>query len=171
MAERFDIFLNSIAQDVIEAAQRELKVTRMVKGKRRRSYASGQLGRSLTYQFSSRYNNPIISFGGTDAVKDYLGVVQFGRRKGAKMPPLQPIKDWMKIKPIRLRNKEGGFIKTTPEAINSAAWNIARSISKKGIEPFPFYNYAIESVLERRGQEINDALQKEIEFRLKLKPI
>jgi hypothetical protein len=137
MEKPMDILLRSIADDVIEAAQRELGVTRIVNGKRRRATASGKLKRSLTYSFTSRYNNPVISFGGTADVQEYLGVVQFGRRKGAKMPPLQPIKDWMKIKPIRLRSKEGGFIKSTPAAINSATWNIARSISKKGIAPFP----------------------------------
>jgi len=163
------ILTESIAQDVVEAAQRELGATRVVKGKRRRSVASGTLKNSLTYSATARYNNPVIQFGASGKAADYIRYVNDGRRKGAKMPPIAPILQWMRIKPIRLRKAGGGFIKKTPEAERAAAWSIARAISKKGIEPFPFFANAIESVLDKRGKEYEEAIKKEIEFRLKLK--
>jgi hypothetical protein len=46
---------------------------------------------------------------------------------------------------------------------------MARSIGQKGIEPLPFYEYAIESVLEKNEAAINRYIEKKIELRLKLK--
>lgn len=159
----------SIAEDVIEAAQRELGGFRTVNGKKRRSVASGTLKNNLSYTFTKRYNNPVLSFTATGRAADYVRFVHEGRRKGAKMPRLEPIMEWMRIKPIRLQKKGGGFIKQTPQAIKNAAFQIARAIGKKGIEPFPFYNNAIQSVMDKRGKEYEEAIKKEIEFRLKLK--
>ena len=159
----------SIAEDVIEAAQRELGGYRTVNGKKRRSVATGNLKNSLNYSFTKRYNNPVLSFSASGKAGEYLRYVTEGRRKGAKMPPLEPIMEWMRIKPIRLKSKSGAFIKNTPEAFKAAAFNIARSISKKGIEPFSFYGNAIQSVLDKRGKEYEEASKKEIEFRLQLK--
>lgn len=159
----------SIAEDIIEAAQRELGAYRTVNGKKRRSVASGTLKKSLTYKFTKRYNNPVLSFSASGKAGDYIRFVAEGRRKGAKMPPIEPILEWIRIKPIRLKNKGGGFAKQTPQALRSAAFNIARSISKKGIQPFPFYDEAIKNVMEKRGKEYEEAIKKEIEFRLQLK--
>lgn len=161
--------LESIAQDVVERAQLELGAYRTVNGKKRRAVATGLLKNSLTYRSTTRYNNPIIDFGASGKAGDYLKYVTFGRKKGARMPPLKPILDWMRIKRLRPRNKNGGFIKATDGNLRSMAWNIARSISKKGIEPFPFYANAIEDVMAKRGREFEEAIKKEIEFRLKLK--
>ena len=162
--------LESIAEDVIETAQRELGATRMVRGKKRRSVATGTLKRSLSYNYTIRRNNPVVDFSATGKAAEYLRFVLEGRRNGAKMPPIEPILAWMKVKPIRLRKPNGGgFEKVTPAKLRSAAWTIARSIATRGIEPFPFYANAIESVLDRRGAEIEEAFEKEIEFRLKLK--
>lgn len=173
--------LESIGNDVVETAQRELGATRTVKGKRRRSVSTGNLKDNLTFKLTRRYGKAIFDFGAKGEAADYIRYVIEGRRKGAKLPipggleatgkgrGLNPILDWMKAKNIRLRGKSGGFVKNTPQARRSAAFLIARGISKNGIEPFPFYANAIETVLEKRGSDIEKAIIKQIEFRLKLK--
>lgn len=161
--------LNSIGEDVVEAAQRELGATRTVRGKRRRSVSTGNLKDNLTFKLTRRYGKSIFDFGAKGEAADYIRFVIEGRRKGAKMPPPQAIDKWMRQKPIRLREKGKGFVKDTPQARRQAAFLIARGISKNGIEPFPFYANAIESVLDKRGKDIEKAIIKQIEFRLKLK--
>lgn len=171
MAQSDEILLtlNSIGQDIVEAAQRELGATRTVNGKKRRSVATGRLKDSLSFRATARYNNPVLEFSATGEAANYLRFVVEGRKKGARMPPIEPILKWMSIKRIRVRKPGGGFDKETPEKRRALAWNIARSISVKGIPANPFYSTAIENVLERRGKEFLDTLNKEIELRLQLK--
>jgi hypothetical protein len=162
--------VDSIGRDVVEAAQRNLGATRKIGGKTRRRVASGKLKDGLAFKNLTRYNNPVLQFGVDDqALKKYADVIEYGRRPGAKPPPVDPIIQWMKIKPIRLRNKEGGFVKSTESGIRSAAFLIARSIGKKGIVGIKYYTEALESVLEKRGPELLEAYGKEIENRLNLK--
>jgi hypothetical protein len=52
---------------------------------------------------------------------EYGEYVDKGRRKGAKMPPIKPIEKWIKRKGLDLN-----------------AFAVAKSISKKGIKPFPW---------------------------------
>lgn len=57
-------------------------------------------------------------------IADYYRFVVSGRRKGAMMPPLEPILEWMKKKGLGQSN--------------SLAYAIRKSISEKGIEARPF---------------------------------
>lgn len=161
--------LDSIGNDIIEAAQRELGATRTVRGKKRRSVSSGTLKNSLIFNTTARYNKYVLDFTASGKAANYLRYVTEGRRKNSRLPPIKAVEQWMKEKPVRLRSKDGGFIKNTPEARKQAAWAVARGIAKNGIEPFPFYANAIESTIEKRGKDLEDAMIKQIEFRLKLK--
>lgn len=162
--------VDSIATDVVERAQLNLGVVRTINGKKRRRVASGSLQKGLSYKNLTRYNNPIIQFGvDSPELKNYADVIEFGRRKGARQPPVEPILKWMKIKGIRLRDKDGGFIKSTEEKRKQVAWAISRSIGENGIEGINYYGDALKTVLEKRGEEFFAALGKEIEIRLNLK--
>lgn len=162
--------VDSIATDVVERAQLNLGVVRTINGKKRRRVASGSLQKGLSYKNLTRYNNPIIQFGvDSPELKNYADVIEFGRRKGARQPPVEPILKWMKIKGIRLRDKDGGFIKSTEEKRKQVAWAISRSIGENGIEGINYYGDALKTVLEKRGEEFFAALGKEIETRLNLK--
>lgn len=160
---------DDFAREVVERAQRNLGATRTVNGKKRRAVATGNLKASLTFKNRTRYNQPSIIFT-TDKTKtqQYADVVEFGRRAGARMPPIQPIKDWIKVKGIRPRNKNGGFIKATESEVDKMAWNIARSIAKRGIKPLYYFTDAIEQTLAERGDEFIDALAQEIDAKLNL---
>lgn len=58
-----------------------------------------------------------------------------GRRRGAKMPPVHAIENWITARGIQVHIEDA---KSQDQAIRMAAWAIARSIAKNGIDPFPF---------------------------------
>lgn len=161
--------VNSIADDVVERAQLNLGVTRTINGKKRRRVASGRLKDGLSYKNLTRYNMPVVQFGVKDnELKKYADVIEFGRRKGARQPPSDAILEWMRIKPIRIRDKDGGFIKATEAKKRQVAYLIARSIGENGIDGIYYYREAIRDVMEKRGDEFFEAVNKEIEIRLNL---
>ena len=65
--------------------------------------------------------------------KGYASYVEHGRKPG-KMPPPDILEAWA-YKKFRLSHKEA----------RSAAWALARSISKKGTKAHPFFEPAVES--------------------------
>lgn len=164
ISSAFDDF----ARAVVERAQRNLGATRTVNGKKRRAVATGNLKNSLSYVRSSLKASEIINFTATGSARNYANVVEYGRRKGAKQPPRDAIKKWIKAKPVRLQKKGGGFIPMTEANVNSAAFLIARSIAKKGIPELRYYRDAVEAELEERGPAFLEALEKEIAIRFNL---
>ena len=80
----------------------------------------------------------------TIKIPGYGKYVNEGRRPGAKMPPIQPILEWIRVRRIR-----------TPQYTQpQLAWAIAKSISKKGIRPTPFIENSIEFALMNFQDEI-----------------
>ena len=65
-------------------------------------------------------------------LNDYLTYIESGRRKGAKMPPVEPIIEWAR--------KHG--IPTD----NSTIFLIRRAISRDGIAPRPFMATVMEQI-------------------------
>lgn len=65
-------------------------------------------------------------------LNDYLTFIESGRRKGAKMPPVEPIVKWAR--------KHG--IPTD----NSTIFLIRRAISRDGIKPRPFMVHVMEEI-------------------------
>lgn len=68
----------------------------------------------------------------------YADSIEFGRTPGS-MPPVDPIKDWVRRK---------GIARTETE-VNSIAWAIAKDIKVNGQEPRPFLGPAIEKARAR----------------------
>lgn len=163
-----DSVLADFAQSVVERAQRNLGATRTVKGKKRRSVATGNLKNSLSFVRSSTKNIEFINFTATGSAREYANVVEYGRRKGAKQPPTKAIIQWIKQKPIRLQKPGGGFIPMSEANIKRAAFLMARAIAKNGIPETRFYRDAIEAELEARGEAFVQAMTKEISIRMNL---
>jgi hypothetical protein len=76
-----------------------------------------------------------------DAIRSpypYFNIVDKGRSKGAKQPPIQPILNWINKKGINIRDEKGRFI--TGSVQNNAkkklslAYAISGGIKKKGIK-------------------------------------
>ena len=89
--------------------------------------ATGDLAKSVDYELIEALDSISIGI----IAENYLGVVDGGRRKGAKPPPSDAIVSWMKVKGIKGRDKKTGkFISQ-----KSAGFLIARAIGKNGIKP------------------------------------
>ena len=168
MASEFDQILNEYAATVVERAQSNLRIKRRVRGKTVNRVASGNLLNSLIYKIRVRYGKPTIDFSVKGTAGQYADVIEFGRKPNSKMPPVSAIEKWIRMKPLKLRNRQGEFIKSTETAIKSAAYNIARSIGEKGIEGINYYGEAIDDTWDDYKDKLMDAYIKDIENRLLL---
>ena len=65
-------------------------------------------------------------------LNDYLVYIESGRRKGAKMPPVEPIIKWARARGI--------------PTDNSTIFLIRRAISRDGIAPRPFMATVMEQI-------------------------
>jgi hypothetical protein len=75
---------------------------------------------------------------------------------------MEPILQWMKAKPVRLRDASGKFVKQTESRLRSAAFLIARSIKRKGIEGLRYYTVALESIVPQYREELGQALAQDL---------
>jgi hypothetical protein len=166
--EDYEALLNEYAATVVERAQSNLRIKRRVRGKIVNRVASGNLLNSLTYKLRIRYNKPTIDFTVKGDAGRYADVIEYGRKPGAKMPPVSVIEQWIKIKPLKLRNRQGEFIKSTESAIKSAAFAIAKSISENGIVGINYYQDAINDTWEDYSEQLLTAYAKGVEQRFLL---
>ena len=116
--------------------------------------ATGQLVQGI--QHTEQFDEQDEQFVTTIKIPGYGKYVNEGRRPGAKMPPIQPILQWINVRRIR-----------TPQYTQpQLAWAIAKSIAKKGIRPTPFIENSIEFALMNFQDEIKqgavDGLTKDL---------
>jgi hypothetical protein len=173
MADEFENMLNEYALAVVERAQSNLRIKRRVRGKTVNRVASGRLLNSLYYNLTIRYNKPTIDFTvSNDAAGKYADVIEFGRKpypgNPTKRPPYKDIMEWIRLKPLKLRNKQGSFIKATESNIKSAAIAIAKSIGEKGIEGIYYYTEAIDDTWDEYKDKLMESYIKSVENRLLL---
>jgi hypothetical protein len=166
--------LNLFGKDVVERAKSNLKVTQRIKypnGKsyNRNRYASGRLYNSLTFKSSVAGGKPFIKFTTkSEETQQYADIVEFGRRAGAKPPPIDPIIEWMKLRKIRLRNSKNEFIKYSDEAQRNAAKRIAYAIGRNGTPGILYYTTALQEILDERSDAFFQYLNEAISFELDL---
>jgi hypothetical protein len=166
MANPFEDVLNEYAAKVVERAQSNLRIKRRVRGKVVNRVASGHLEKSLTYKLRFRYRKPTLDFTVSNSeAGQYADVIEWGRRAGAKMPPPKAIENWIKIKRLKLRNRQGEFIKSTESNIKSAAFAMAKSIGKNGIVGIGYYKEAIEDTWDEYKDVLMEAFVKGFETR------
>jgi hypothetical protein len=168
----YEALLNEYAATVVERAQSNLRIKRRVRGKVVNRVASGTLLNSLTYKLRIRYNKPTIDFTVKGDAGRYADVIEYGRKPypgdPTKRPPYKDIMQWIKIKPLKLRNRQGEFIKSTESAIKSAAIAIAKSIGENGIEGINYYQDAINDTWEDYSEQLIQAYAKGVEQRFLL---
>lgn len=95
-------------------------------------------------------------------------LVKNGRQKApsspfkfkAKRPPLQSIMNWAKFKHIRLRNKEGKFVKGDYRTIG---FMLQRRIFAQGIKPSLFFTKPFEQAFKKLPDELVQAYGLESE--------
>lgn len=108
--------------------------------------ATGNLFESIEGNYNSANNEIVIS------MLDYWRYVNDGRSPG-KYVPLNKIKEWIKARGLKGRDKKGRFITT-----ESFAWGINTNIKKFGIAPTYFYDKATENFEKEFEDEAIKAL-------------
>ena len=168
----FEQILKDFAEDVNNAAKRTLGSRKIGKN---RSYgvASRSLQKSLTYSI----RDGKVSFGSPLPYAAFIHWGVNGTNKnrnapfsyGQKQPPTDAIRKWMKVKPIRVRDKDGRFVKATESRLQSAAFLIARSIKRNGIHGLRYYEVALETVVPQYNKKLGEALAQEFVKDIKFK--
>ena len=174
----FEQILKDFAEDVNNAAKRTLGSRKIGKN---RSYgvASRSLQKSLTYSI----RDGKVSFGSPLPYAAFIhwGVNGTNKNRNApfsytnKQPPSSAFYDpktktgWMKVKPIRVRDKDGRFVKATESRLQSAAFLIARSIKRNGIHGLRYYEVALETVVPQYNKKLGEALAQEFVKDMKFK--
>ena len=119
-----------------------------------RSFVNGDLAKSIVAEVFENQNMVVV------AVNEWYGItVEEGiGRKAGMMPPIAPIRNWIKRR--NLTPKAG-------KSIDSFAFAIAKNIAKRGTNPKarPFAAPAIEQVKNNFGDfAIEEATGKDIEL-------
>ena len=133
--------------------------------------SSGTLVKSLAYRLKVKGKSIDISIYAKGKASQYFLARENGRRAGATPPPVSAILDWMRLKPIKLRDKESGKFKKPTEALKrQVAFLIARKIGKEGIKGWHAFDYAMENiwdeyeakVVEAYGKDFNAVLENQL---------
>lgn len=122
------------------------------------NYQDGQLYKTLKYSVKMDNTAWMISI----SLEDYWKYIENGRRAGAKMPPLEAIEKWIKVKqiiPHPMTLKSG---KRVLPSVKQLSFLIARSISQNGIKPRPFFKQSFEAAKREYLNKITEAVQKDI---------
>ena len=104
-----------------------------------------------------------------EGVKGVGGFKGSGRARGqgspfkfsSKMPPRQPLMQWIKNKPLKGRDKKGRFIKR-----ESFAFLIQRSIFQRGLERTQFFSKPFTEQLNKQTDNITEAFANDLEIAL-----
>lgn len=93
-------------------------------------------------------------------VADYYKYVEWGRKRGGKMPPISAILKWVRVKPVIARpNTLTGRVPTQQQL----AWAIAKSIQQNGIEPTYSLRETNNATFNAFEQRLKDALTADLE--------
>ena len=84
--------------------------------------------------------------------------VEKGRKAGGKFPPLEKIKEWIQIKPVKPYALKNGKIPT----LDQLAYLIGRSIAKLGIKPLPAVEMAKTKTLPKYIEKIKVAILQDL---------
>ena len=147
--------------------------------KARQNLGTRRIGRNKSYGGTRRrslqkslYSNlelgtGNITFGSTASYAPFIYYGVSGTRKKRKdtpfsykdkMPPVDAILKWMKVKPVRIRDKDGKFVKATESKRRGVAYVLAKRIQKRGIAGIPFFLEAFEMIYPKFESKIADAL-------------
>ena len=115
--------------------------------------------KTLSYSLKSKRKNLDLKF-----TMEYYGYwVDQGRRPG-KQPPPKAMKEWIKDKNIKPRDKRGRFIAKTPATMNSLAFLIGRSIGKYGYRKTRFFSEPFEKRYAKLGDDIRAAMMRDFDI-------
>lgn len=162
-----DKALADFADNVVRLAKINIGKTYTAKNSRGKSYKkridnSGKLRNSITSELKTRTEDGRFSKGFIIfKMLEYGLNVDKGRRAGKGVPP-QVLIDWIKKKPLRIRDLEtGSFVKQTESRVKGLAYVINRKIKKYGIPATNFFTDAYESQEDKFMAEMQEAIAKD----------
>ena len=161
-APNFFAVVNEMAKRFVELMQSDYRMKRKVGRNFTNAIASGTLEKSLAYRLKIKGSEINVSVYAKGKASKYFLAREDGRRAGAKPPPVSAILDWMRIKPIKLRDKETGKFKKPTEALKKqVAFLIARKIGKQGIKGWKAFDYAMDNIWDEYEAKIVEAYGKD----------
>ena len=91
---------------------------------------------------------------------DYGQVVDKGRKagKGISEAGQKSVIEWIKKKPLKLRDADGKFVKLTDARLKGMAYVISRNMKKYGKEPTNFFTDAYNSQEELLFESLQDRI-------------
>ena len=162
-----DEVLKDFADKVIQKAQLNLGVVKSYRSKatgktyRKRLDASKRLRNSLASEVKvrakdGRFVKGFVSF----EMLDYGQVVDKGRKagKGISEAGQKSVIEWIKKKPLKLRDADGKFVKLTDARLKGMAYVISRNMKKYGKEPTNFFTDAYNSQEELLFESLQDRI-------------
>jgi len=150
-----------MAKRFVELMQSDYRMKRKVGRNYTNAVASGTLEKSLKYRLQIKGQNINVSVYAKGKASQYFLARENGRKPG-KQPPVDAILEWMRIKPIKLRDKESGKFKKPTEALKrQVAFLIARKIGKQGIKGWHAFDYAMENIWDEYESKVVAAYQKD----------
>ncbi len=162
-----DKALADFADNVVRLAKINIGKTYTAKNARGKSYkkridSTGKLRNSITSELKTRTEDGRFSKGFIIfKMLEYGLNVDKGRRAGKGVPP-QVLIDWIKKKPLRIRDLEtGSFVKQTESRVKGLAYVINRKIKKYGIPATNFFTDAYESQEQKFMAEMQEAIAKD----------
>jgi len=161
-APNFFAVVNDMAKRFVELMQSDYRMKRKVGRNFTNAVASGTLEKSLAYRLQIKGSSINISVYAKGKASNYFLARENGRRPGAKPPPVSAILDWMRIKPIKLRDKESGKFQKPTEALKrQVAFLIARKIGRDGIKGWKAFDYAYENIWDEYESKVLEAYGKD----------
>jgi len=160
-APNFFAVVNDMAKRFVELMQSDYRLKRKVGKNFTNAVASGTLEKSLKYRLQIKGQNINVSVYAKGKASQYFLARENGRKPG-KQPPVDAILEWMRIKPIKLRDKESGKFKKPTEALKrQVAFLIARKIGREGIKGWKAFDYAMENIWDEYESKVVAAYQKD----------
>jgi hypothetical protein len=160
-APNFFAVVNDMATRFVELMQSDYRMKRKVGRNFTNAVASGTLEKSLKYRLQIKGSSINISIYAKGKASNYFLARENGRKPG-KQPPVDAILEWMRIKPIKLRDKESGKFQKPTEALKrQVAFLIARKIGKQGIKGWHAFDYAMENIWDEYEAQVVAAYQKD----------
>lgn len=138
--------LQEFAEVFTEKYKEELKTKR----------ASGSLADSVKYTIGTGNNSYYIEV----SLLDYWKFVEEGRKPGSKFPPIDVIKEWVRIKQIVIRPDASRRMPTE----NQLSFLIARGIAEKGIPATNFFSNSFESTYKEFENKIISSFGSDLEL-------
>lgn len=122
-------------------------------------YTEGELFKTIKLE-GIKYRNGIFNI--EINIADYWKYIEYGRRAGAKMPPVNVIEKWIIKKNIVPRPITLESDKQVIPTTKSLAFVIARSIGIKGIKPRPYLNDSLDEIRLNLINRLKDSITKDL---------